>query len=80
MFLGKDEHGDFILDPNEPAFGVSELERAEDYLERWHAGRRKAGQPPAGLCPHEDYPCVSDADCIPKIAWWRRYIREIEGL
>lgn len=79
MFLEKNEHGDFVLDPAEAAPSASELERAEWYLSLWHAGRRKTGEPPAGACPHEDYRCESLRECLGKIVWWRRYIRQIEG-
>jgi len=79
MFVGKDERGEFILDPNEAPFAEHEIDRASRYLELWHNARRKRGDPPAGPCPHEDYPCAARAECVEKIAWWRRYIREIEG-
>lgn len=79
MLLPKNGHGEFPLDPSEPPFTEYELERGADYLEKWHAGRRKPGQAPAGRCPHEDLPCESASECVSKIAWWRRYINEIEG-
>ncbi len=78
-FLGKDERGDFMLDEHEAPFAAYELDRASRYLELWHAARRKRGAPAAGPCPHEDYPCESRDECVRKIAWWRRYIREIES-
>lgn len=79
MFLPKNERGEFPMDLNEPPANTHELERAAHYLEKWHAAHRKPGQPPAGRCPHEDYPCESVRECIGKIAWWRRYVLEIEA-
>lgn len=79
MFLPKNEGGEFPLDPDEKDPSEYELERAAYYLQKWHAARRKPGQPQAGACPHEDYPCESVRECIGKIAWWRRYVLEIEA-
>ncbi len=78
-FLGKDEHGDFIFDPNEAPFEEHEIDRASRYLTLWMNARRPRGEPAAGPCPHEEYPCASQSECVEKIAWWRRYIREIEA-
>lgn len=79
MFLGKDEHGDYILDPNETPVSEGELRRASELLTMWHAGHRKAGEPTPGQCPHEDHACRSERECLGKIAWWRRYVMEIEA-
>lgn len=78
MFLGKNERGDYILDENETPVTEDELDRATWYLKLWHGGRRKRGAAQAGPCPHEDYPCKSVRECLGKIAWWRRYIGQIE--
>lgn len=77
MFLGKDEHGNYILDPNEPPVAGWELKRAEDLLKFWEREPWKKGQLHAP-CPHGDSPCRSRRECLGKIVWWRRYILDIE--
>lgn len=79
MFLGKDEHGDFILDPNEPRPTAAELERAQQDYARWTDAKRKHGDAKAGLCPHESDPCEQPGGrrCLNRLVWWRRYIKEI---
>ncbi len=79
MFLPKNDIGEFPLDPNEPPFSEFEIERGRQYLEIWQNAKRNHWEPPAGACPHEDYPCETIRECVEKIAWWRRYIRQIEG-
>lgn len=78
MFLGKNERGDYILDADETPPSAGELLRAEEYLQTWEGAIRQRRKPPAGPCPHEDFPCTSRRECLGKIAWWRRYVLEIE--
>lgn len=79
-FLGRDDHGDFILDPNEREESADELMQAEKDLQVWETARRPWDQPPAkGRCPHEDYPCENRGECVKKLVWWRRYIGQIEA-
>lgn len=78
MFLGKDDDGEYILDQNEPPFEAWELERAEGLLKLWDAAQWKPEQMVRPKCPHGSSPCQTRGECIEKIAWWRRYIREIE--
>jgi len=76
MFIPKNERGEYWLDSNEPAPSAFELERAETLLKIWeHTNGTKAS---AQNCPHRDIACNSRRECLGKIAWWRRYIREIE--
>lgn len=80
MFLPKDAaSGNFPLDPEELPFTEDEIIRARRYLQLWHSARRKPGEPQAGACPHEDLPCKTIRECVEKIAWWRRYVLEIEA-
>ncbi len=77
MFIPKNAVGEYDLDPQEPEISEWERERATKYLDTWNAMPWKPGQEQKS-CPHGDSPCVSRDECIDKIAWWRRYIREIE--
>lgn len=79
MFLAAGSDGIYPLDPQEPPPETWELERAEKLLDAWHRGRRPSGPAP-GLCPHDEAPCRSKRECLGRIVWWRRYIREIEGM
>lgn len=77
MFLGKNERGEYLLDANERPPSDFELLRAESLLRLWERARWKPGQKQV-LCPHGDAPCRSRRECLGKIAWWRRYITEVE--
>ena len=79
-FIPKNEFGEYPMDPNELPPEPWDLTRAEQDLQRWEAARRPWGQPPAGRCPHEDDFCGTRRECLGKFVWWRRYIREIEGI
>ncbi len=79
MFIPKTEAGEYPADPNEPPFADWEIARGRDLLKAWRGGHRQAGQPSAGPCPHEAAFCESELECLEKIAWWRRYLREIEA-
>lgn len=74
MFVVKTD-GVYPLDPNEPAPATWELERAEEFLRIWERSRKRKTK---ATCPHEDLPCRVRRECLGKIVWWRRYIREIE--
>ncbi len=77
MFLGKDSDGEYILDANETPVTEFELMRADDYLKTWEGARPPYGIVVTQPCPHRAG-CRSRRECLGKIAWWRRYIREIE--
>lgn len=79
MFLGKDERGDYVLDPNEQPPTDWELQRAEFLLRTWERARWKPSQKQTA-CPHGSAPCRSRRECLGKIVWWRRYILDIENL
>lgn len=68
------------IDPDEAPFEDWEVTRATKWLEGWSFARRKYGEPAAGACPHETDFCGKREQCIERIAWWHRYIREIEGI
>ncbi len=74
-FIGRDN-----FDPNEPEFDAWETQRAEKWLEGWHYASRPLGQPAAGQCPHEEDFCSTREQCVERVAWWLRYIREIENI
>lgn len=77
MFLGKNEHDEYILDLNEPKPEPWELLRAEELLMiRERSQKREMTYP--GECVHVDMPCRSRRECQGKVAWWRRYLRQIE--
>lgn len=78
--LVHDTDGRYSLDPLEPPFAEWEVERAAKWLDGWDAARRSWNQPPAGRCPHEQEFCDTRELCIERVAWWFRYLREIEGL
>lgn len=79
-FLGKNERGEYILDSAEARPTFTELAEAERLFKIWQDGRRPLGEPAGGNCPHEDFPCAipGGRECLGKIVWWRRYVREIE--
>lgn len=80
MAFVKPVDGVYTLDPNEPPVAQWELDRAKDLLAEWHKGHLFIGTPTTihSPCPHQDDPCTSRRMCLGKIAWWRRYMVEID--
>jgi hypothetical protein len=80
-YLGKDEDGDYILDPDEVPPTPVELAWARDWFNEWVMVPTPRGRA-VPACPHSDtpYPCEIPGarECLGKIVWWRRYICEIE--
>ena len=78
MFIPKNSDGVYELDPNELKPETWELERAEFLLRERekHQGRQMTYP---SDCIHADAPCRSRRECLGKVVWWRRYMREIEG-
>jgi len=60
-------------DPAEPPLTDDELGDALD----WRQAHVHYGAGRADSCPHPR-PCASVADCVEKIAWYRRHQRTIE--
>ena len=79
VYLGKNESGEYILDPDEQPATDEELDRAKMLFDYWS---EKLNVDKSRKCPHWDEPCPKPggARCLRFIVWWMRYWRELEGV